>query len=108
MNAGHEEPLDTYNRRRFRTAADLARQYGDWDTEHARRVCSWAEHLERPRNASSLAALFFAWRPAEWLQSRRDNTETGGPARPGTRASSGPVHARWDESLAKARAHTES
>jgi len=99
-----EEPLDIYNQRRFRAAASLASKQGDWGNQHARRVCSWSEHLLRPRNANSLAAMLFSWHPAEWLQARRDDPDIGGHARPGTRMSSGPVPARWDESISKARA----
>ena len=98
-----EEPLDTYNKRRFRAAADFSKQHGDWGTAHASRVCSWADHLERSRNASSLAARFYSWHTPDWLQSRRDDPDIGGHARPGTRASSGPVPTRWDESVVKAR-----
>ena len=56
-----EEPLVVYNQRRFRAAAFLADRQGDWGTEHAKRVCSWADHLLRPRNAGSLAAMLFSW-----------------------------------------------
>ena len=103
-----EEPLSTYNQRRYRAAAAIADQQGDWGTAHAKRICAWADHLRRPRNASSLAAMFFAWHPAEWLQARRDDPHIGGAARPGTREHSGPVPARWDESLAKALAACEA
>ena len=99
-----EDPLSVYNQRRFRAAGCLADKHGDWGTEHARRICAWADHLRRPRNADSLAAIFFTWHPADWLQASRDDPNVGGPARPGTRESSGPVPARWDESLTKALA----
>ena len=97
------ETTEAFCRRRYRAAANLARQQGDWNTEHARRVCSWAEHLERPRNQASLAALFFAWHDASWLEGRRSDPFVGGPLRPGTRTSSGFLCARWDESIQKAR-----
>jgi hypothetical protein len=98
-----EEPLDTYSQRRFRAAATLAKQHGDWGVEHAKRVCTWSDHLERARNHSSLASLLYRWHNAQWLEERRLNPDVGGPLRPGTRSQSGFVCARWDESVAKAR-----
>jgi hypothetical protein len=98
-----EEPFEVFNQRRYRIAGQFARQCGDWGNGHAERVCTWADHLQRPRNSQSLAAMLFSWHTPDWLQDRRDDPAIGGHARPGTRASSGPVCARWDESLAKAR-----
>ena len=95
------EPLNVLNQRCFRAASDVASRYADWGTEHAKRVCSWAEHLLRPRNSDSLAALFYGCHSADWLQARRNDPEIGGHARPGTRSGSGPVCARWDESVAR-------
>ena len=97
------EPLDAFCRRRFRAAADLAKELGDWGAQHAKRVCNWAEHLDRPRNHASLASLFFRWHDADWLETRRLDPDIGGPNRPGTRSSSGFVCTRWDEAVLKAR-----
>ena len=101
-----DEPIDVFNRRRFRIAADVAHRQGDWGKDHARRVCDWADHLSRSRNSMSLASRLLCWHPASWLQARRDDPEIGGRQRPGTRSSPGPVPARWDESsIFKARLH---
>ena len=97
------ETIEVFCRRRFRAAATLAYRQGDWGIEHARRICNWADHLNRERNGGSLAALLFEWHGASWLQYRRLDPEIGGSLRPGTRAASGIIHARWDESIAKAR-----
>ena len=98
------ESLEVFSIRRMRAAASLARQQGDWGVEHAKRVCTWSDHLERARNHSSLASLLYRWHSAEWLEERRLNPDLGGPLRPGTRSQSGFVRARWDESVIKARA----
>ena len=102
-----EEPLETFHRRRLKTAAELAKQHEDWGIAHEKCICAWVDHLQRPLNSTSPAAQLFSWRPASWLQSRRDDPRTGGHARPGTRACSGPVPARWDESHIKAKAHLQ-
>ena len=94
------EDVALWNRRRMRAIATLARQQGTWGKEHAERVVSWASHLERERNGSSLAALFYKWHDAEWLQNRRRDSATG---RPRTRLTSGHVVPRWDEAVDEAR-----
>ena len=70
---------------------------------HAKRVSDWAEHLERPRNHASLASILYHWHGADWLENRRLHPDFGGPLRPGTRAASGFLCARWDESVLKVR-----
>ena len=97
------ETLEAFCRRRMRAAASLAHQQGDWGTRHAIRVCNWSDHLERPRNHQSLAAMLYNWHGASWLEERRLNPDIGGVLRPGTRTSSGFLHARWDEAVIKAR-----
>ena len=97
------EPLGVFCQRRMRAAATMANLQGDWGREHAKRICSWAEHLERPRNHSSLASILYRWHGADWLEDRRLNPDIGGPLRPGTRAASGFFCVRWDESVLKAR-----
>ena len=96
------ETLDVYSRRRMRAAATLARQQGDWGALHANRFTDWAEHLDSLRNHESLASIFFRWHGADLLEGRRRDPGVGGSLRPGTRASSGFLCARWDESLQKA------
>ena len=81
----------------------MARQHGTWGHLHAKRVVAWADHLSRPRNSYSLASMLFTWHDAAWLQTRRLDSDVGGHRRPGTRAQSGPVCARWDESVELAR-----
>ena len=97
------EPLESYYTRRMRAVANLAHQQGDWGTQHAIRVCNWADHLERPQDQKSLAALMHTYHDAAWLEGRRLNPDIGGASRPGTRAQSGYFNARWDESVLKAR-----
>ena len=65
------EALPNFHRRRMRIVGNLARQQGLWVTDHAMRVVSWAEHLQRLHNSSALAARFFQWHRPEWLQQRR-------------------------------------
>jgi hypothetical protein len=97
------ETSEVYFRRRMRAVSNLVHRHGSWGTQHAARVCSWAEHLERPRNQSSLAAILYNWHGARWLEDRRLNPNIGGVLRPGTRSNSGFLHARWDEAISKAR-----
>ena len=101
------DSLDVYCRRRMRAASMLAKSQGDWGVLHAKRVCNWAEHLERERNYFSLASLLYRWYGAKWLEDRRLSPDFGGPLRPGTRAESGFLCARWDESVSKARSEVE-
>ena len=89
----------SYHRRRMRTVASVARQYGVWGEDHARRVVTWAQHLQRPRNGTSLASILFRWHTAEWLQRRRRDALIGQNSRLGTRLCSGPLFRRWDESV---------
>ena len=98
------EELANYCRRKMRSVGNLARHQGLWGTEHAKRVIAWADHLERPQNHKSLASQLFLWHDAEWLQRRRVES---GVMRPATRASSGFLPKRWDESLQNARTYLE-
>ena len=97
------EDAAKYNRRRMRAISNLVRQHGSWGQLHARRVVSWAAHLERPRNSKSLAAILYSWHGSRWLDERRRGPEFGGAGRPGTRACSGPVVARWDDGVINAK-----
>ena len=97
------EVAEVWNRRRMRMIAGIARDCGTWGKVHASRVLAWADHLKRPRNATSLAASLFAWHDVAWLEARRRNPDLGGRTqRPGTRASSRHIVKRWDEALADA------
>ena len=87
----------------MRTVANVVHQQGNWGSQHAIRMCTWAEHLKRPRNSESLAALLYKHKDAKWLENRRLDPDTGGPNRPGTRSHSGFFHSRWDEALVKAK-----
>ena len=100
------EPLESYYRRRMRAVSNLVRQQGGWGTQHAIRACNWADHLERPQNQRSLAAILYNHHNAAWLEERRLSPDTGGALRPGTRAESGYFHARWDEALIKTKMRT--
>ena len=99
-----EEPLDVFLRHRARKVAQVARVEGDWGRQHARRVLAFAEHMSRPRNASSLASILFKWHDAAWLQAKR-HEGAGGSNRPGVRLFSGHVQRCWDEALLDARLH---
>ena len=99
----HSEPLDSYYKRRMHAISNLAHQQDGWGTQHAIRACNWADHLQRPRNDKSLAAILFNFHDAEWLEERRQDPNIGGALRPGTRAHSVFFHTRWDEALRKAR-----
>ena len=87
----------------MRAVATVARQQGTWGAQYAKRLLQWAEHLKRPRNGTSLAAQFFTWQDDSWLNARRRDPRIGGSDRPGTRAQSGFVFRRWDESLQQAQ-----
>ena len=64
------ESLVFFFARLMRAAAGMAKQQGDWGVVHAKRACSWAEHLERPWKHSSLASLLYHWQGADWLEER--------------------------------------
>ena len=98
------EDAAIYNRRRMRIIGNLARQRGTWGKEHANRVVAWADHLERPRNQSSLAAKLYLWRGPSWLQQRRLES---GTMRPATRAVPGFMPRRWDESIEEAKQYLQ-
>ena len=98
------EPLDVFIRHRALKIAHVVKSEWDWGLQHAHRVVAFAEHLRRPLDASSLAALLFKWHDAEWLKARR-HEGVGGSNRPGVRLFSGHVQRRWDEALLDARFH---
>ena len=102
-----DESLNSWHRRRMRQVANAANESGNWGRDHAQRVLTWSDHLQRERNNGSLAAALFCWHDHHWLEARRLDPGTGGPFRPGTRASPGPVVKRWDEALQDARAHVQ-
>ena len=99
-----DEELGSYNRRRMRNIAGVAKLHGEWGAEHARRVVTWAQHLKRPSNHSSLASKLYLWRGPSWLQQRRLDS---GVMRPGTRAMPGYLPRRWDEAVEEARCFAE-
>ena len=99
-----DEPLDRFVRRRAKSVATVARSYGDWGTDHAKRVLAWAEHMCRPQNGTSISSILFQWHDASWLQARRDRN-IGGTQRPGVRVQPGHVQRRWDEALISAKFH---
>ena len=87
----------------MRSVSCLPREQGAWGLLHAQRVVDWAAHLERPRNGNSLAAILYDWHVSAWLNARRRDPVIGGADRPGPRASSGPVVARWDDGVISGR-----
>ena len=64
------EEAHSYFRRK---AAAAKTAIGDltWSRVAARRVISWVEHLDRPRNASTWPAVVYKWHGESWLQERR-------------------------------------
>ena len=101
------EDLDSYCRRRARTANRAGAAGGHWSTLWAKRVVSWQDHLDR--HPEHLCSRLLKVQDANWLQHRRAqyvgsgmsagrNTPSAG--RTGTRCTGGRPQKRWDESIA--------
>ena len=98
MRAG--ETPEFFVRRRNRLAAAEARSMGTWSHRHCKRVLSWRDHLLRPANSHSWAAILLNFHGFEWLLQKRSENQGGLLAgRTGTRAASGNVFTRWHDGL---------
>ena len=84
------EAAADYARRRAGFTASVVRFTGRWGQLWARAVVSWAEHLERPRNAETWAAKLANVRSPDELAARRSLW-----GRPATRVGSGWIKRRW-------------
>ena len=98
-----DDPLDVYIRRRGRRAGELQRATGAWSKGWAQAVVNWGEHLKRPRNGATWAAMLAELRSPDELAERR--AVNGG--RPRTRSCGGFVRKRWWESVGDAQLWTQ-
>lgn len=102
------ESPEVFVRRRNRVSAAEARRMGSWSLRHCKRVLSWRDHLLRPANSRSWAALLYQFRGFEWLLQRRSQNSGGLLAgRTGTRIASGNVSTRWHDGIIFAEQHLE-
>lgn len=102
------ETREAYARRRGRAAQTQVRKDGLWSKRHAGRVLAWAQHLQRPQNASTWAARAATHKDPQWLVDRRAEQGSTSHRTRIARRRPGRVHARWQESLAAARDHLET
>ena len=97
-----DEPMESWARRRSRSAGALARAEGLWSARHRQRTQDWLQHLRRPQNSDSPAAVLLAYRGSSWRASRRiamgSNASTAG--RLASRVLTH-VHPRWEDSVAE-------
>ena len=94
----HEGPVE-YVRRRNRQATTIMGQRGRWSMKHCKRVVAWNEHLHRPRNGNSWAAVLLKFRDSKWLETQRLLNSTGSESRTCTRAARGFVAMRWQDGV---------
>ena len=94
------EPLERFLRRRRRVAAAFCQQHGLWSERHCQRILRWRDHLERPRNGHSWAAILLHHRGLDWLMEQRSLHQGGIFAgRTGTRVAAGFVATRWHDGV---------
>jgi len=98
-----DETPERFVRRRGTSISSLQKKIGYWGKRWASAVVGWAEHLERPRNASTWAARVSAVRSPFELEHRRQVF-----GRPQTRMGSGFIRRRWFESVEFATSHRDS
>ena len=94
-----ETPAD-FVRRRRRIGGVAARKAGLWSARHCTRVLDWRDHLDRPRNEASWAAILLHYRGFQWLMEQR--LQHGGSVlrgRTGTRVASGNVANGWHDGV---------
>ena len=94
LRPDHGESVDTYVRRRGTQTSALQGKMGRWSDLWPKSVLGWSEHLERPRNADTWAAMVSSIRPPTELEQRR--WELG---KVQTRRSSGWIRKRWFEAV---------
>ena len=107
MGAG--EAPDEYIRRRNRLVGARCREAGLWSTRHCKRVVAWHDHLKRPQNHHSWAAVLYEHRGFQWLLERRSIYASGLlgvlGGRTGTRVHAGNVATRWHDGVRFAKDH---
>ena len=98
-----DDSPESFVRRRNRLASAEVQRMGSWSMRHCKRVISWRDHLLRPANSRSWAAMLLHFKGFEWLVQKRSQHKGGLLAgRTGTRVTSGNVSTRWHDGLAYA------
>ena len=92
-----DEDIELYNRRRAKAVASLQREHGSWSSLWIRLLRSWRDHLGRPANRHSWAAVLQHFMTPAQLDLMRVHHGRRGT---GTRAISGYIRKRWYESVA--------
>ena len=90
------EEIDDFVRRRGRTVAALQREHGCWSNLWVRLLRSWRDHLGRPANRYTWAAIVEGIMTPADLELRRVHSGHRGT---GTRALPGFIRKRWYESV---------
>ena len=65
------ERPEIFARRRNRTVSARCKENGLWSIDHCRRVTEWRDHILRPANANSWAAMLYEYRGSQWPMKRR-------------------------------------
>ena len=102
-----EAPAE-YVRRRHILSAKRCKESGLWSVRHCTRVIAWRDHITRPANRHSWAALLLEFRGLQWLAERRSAFSSGLlgilAGRTGTRVAAGNVATRWHDGVRFAEA----
>eukprot|EP00449_Zooxanthella_nutricula_P016921 CAMPEP_0198530264 /NCGR_PEP_ID=MMETSP1462-20131121/26250_1 /TAXON_ID=1333877 /ORGANISM="Brandtodinium nutriculum, Strain RCC3387" /LENGTH=226 /DNA_ID=CAMNT_0044260135 /DNA_START=17 /DNA_END=697 /DNA_ORIENTATION=- len=102
-----EDPGEFVRRRHHREAGRIIARTGSWASRWAKRVVEWDQHVARPRNGATWAAVLRPYRDEAWLQRRR--AEVGSARASGgrllIRANSGFVATRWHAGVVAAAEH---
>ena len=98
------EDDQTYFTRRSLTAGRLATASGRWSHHWALAMQNWEAHVIRSHDPKAWSKPVYSHRGAEWLQIRRLTHSSGQTSRTNTRSLHARVAARFEESLAYARA----
>ena len=89
----------SFLRRRGRYARTLARRHGLWSQHWHNRVLNWDAHLDR--HSDHPATAIRDWHDSKWLMLQRllSGSSSIFAGKTGTRATSGKVQPRWQESI---------
>ena len=95
-----EEAMESWCRRKSRSAGDLARRSGLWSARHAARVSDWQEHISRSRNCHNASAIVYKHEDQAWRRQRRleQGSVSADAGRLGSRVLTH-VHPRWQDSV---------
>ena len=99
-----DEPMETWARRRSRTAARHASHEGLWSKTQIKLTQSWLEHVERERNKINVSSWIFPWKNQQWRAQRR--LAMGSPASHSGRLASrrvSHVNIRWEDAVRSVR-----